>query len=117
MTLGDFWGVELYLPELDDDKGISIVFIHTAKGNALWEEASHAVFSKPVSYEAAVQLNSAYYRSAAHHPAEKLFQSKIGVVPLETLIQQCCKRKSFLHRAAGKIKRMMKHALNHIAPS
>ena len=32
ITLGDFWGIDNLYPELDDDKGISLILIHSAKG-------------------------------------------------------------------------------------
>ncbi len=35
ITLGDYWGVEHVHPELADDKGISLILIHTKKGQQL----------------------------------------------------------------------------------
>lgn len=32
ITLGDFWGAEVTLPELDDNTGLSAVFVNTEKG-------------------------------------------------------------------------------------
>lgn len=32
ITLGDFWGIENVNPEIDDDRGLSAVFVHTNKG-------------------------------------------------------------------------------------
>lgn len=37
ITLGDFWGVELVLPELNDNTGVSAVILHTEKGAAEFE--------------------------------------------------------------------------------
>lgn len=31
ITLGDCWGVQNYMPEMDDDKGTSVVIAHTKK--------------------------------------------------------------------------------------
>lgn len=28
ITIGDFWGIERVMPEIDDDKGVSVVFAH-----------------------------------------------------------------------------------------
>lgn len=38
MTLGDFWGIENILPEIDDNKGVSAVLINTEKGEKLFDE-------------------------------------------------------------------------------
>lgn len=32
IMIGDFWGIEKSMPEIDDDKGISLVLVNTAKG-------------------------------------------------------------------------------------
>lgn len=32
LTIGDFWGIELLRPDLDDNKGVTLLIPHTAKG-------------------------------------------------------------------------------------
>ena len=32
ITLGDFWGIDSLMPEIDDDKGVSAIIINTGKG-------------------------------------------------------------------------------------
>jgi coenzyme F420-reducing hydrogenase beta subunit len=38
ITIADYWGIEKILPELDDNKGISFVAIHTTKGMKIYEQ-------------------------------------------------------------------------------
>lgn len=38
ITLGDFWGIENVLPEIDDNKGVSAVLINTEKGERLFKK-------------------------------------------------------------------------------
>ena len=38
ITLGDFWGIENVLPEIDDNKGISAVLINTEEGERLFDK-------------------------------------------------------------------------------
>ena len=33
LTIADFWGADQYLPEMDDDKGISTLIINSQRGN------------------------------------------------------------------------------------
>lgn len=40
LTLGDAWGVKDFLPEMYDNHGVSIVFLHTEKGKNFFEQAS-----------------------------------------------------------------------------
>lgn len=35
ITLADFWGIESLIPELDDDKGVSVIMVNTEKGQRL----------------------------------------------------------------------------------
>ena len=55
ITIGDFWGVENVLPELDDDKGCGAVLIYTEKGKKLCDTLS---FNRiPVPYEDILRRN------------------------------------------------------------
>lgn len=38
ITIGDFWGVEKVFPDMDDNKGISLVLVNSGKGRAFWDE-------------------------------------------------------------------------------
>lgn len=40
ITLADFWGIDRVVPEMNDDRGTSLVLIHTPRGQAIWEEIS-----------------------------------------------------------------------------
>lgn len=40
LTIGDYWGIEKKYPELDDNKGCSVVIINTTKGNQFFKEAT-----------------------------------------------------------------------------
>lgn len=60
-TVGDFWGVDKKHPELDDDKGISVVLINTTKGDVLYQ--SCGIEKKQVSYSDVVEHNRAMVAS------------------------------------------------------
>lgn len=49
ITLGDFWGIWDIAPEMDDDKGTSVVLIQSEKGKTLWNEISDKIKFKEVS--------------------------------------------------------------------
>lgn len=36
-TIGDFWGVEKTFPDMDDNKGVSLIFINSEKGRHMFE--------------------------------------------------------------------------------
>ena len=63
LTLADLWNVAEAAPAFNDDRGVSAVFINTAKGKALLDSVS--MQSVAVSAEAAVRDNGGYSGPAA----------------------------------------------------
>ena len=41
ITIGDFWHIENSMPDFQDEKGVSLVIVHTEKGKMLFESVSH----------------------------------------------------------------------------
>lgn len=64
LTLGDFWGIWDIAPELDDDRGTSVVLVQTEKGRA----ALARLEQKAVTQEEAGRENPAIIRAAAPNP-------------------------------------------------
>lgn len=58
ITLADFWGCEQVAPQLFDDKGTSLVFVHSRKGKELFESVKDQVISCEVAAETAIQYNA-----------------------------------------------------------
>lgn len=63
LTIGDFWGVRRIRPELNDDRGVSIVFVNSDKGSRAFHEIKEKVRCAPVEYEKVVALNTAASQS------------------------------------------------------
>lgn len=51
VTIGDFWGVEEVLPEMDSKSGTSLVFCNTEKGRDLLADASKDLSLAPVALD------------------------------------------------------------------
>lgn len=65
LTLGDFWGIENILPDLDDKKGISLVLAHSIKGKKLLNEISEKIFIKNVDIYKSINENPCAITSVA----------------------------------------------------
>lgn len=37
MTIGDCWGIENHMPDMDDDKGTSVIMVHSSNGKRMLE--------------------------------------------------------------------------------
>lgn len=64
ITLADFWKIEEIFPEMDDDKGTSLVFIHSEKGKYLWDAVKESTKYKQTDSRAVVKYNMAMLQSA-----------------------------------------------------
>lgn len=73
LTLGDYWGVSGKEADMDDDKGTSVVFTHTEKGENLLKEAGPAVIMRETSGPYALSHNSAIVRSVPENRQRRDF--------------------------------------------
>lgn len=64
ITLADFWGIENVLPDLSDDKGISLMLIHSAKGQELLKSIKDKIYLEQVKLEDALTGNPSMTISA-----------------------------------------------------
>lgn len=75
LTTGDCWGIEQHplMPECSDDKGMNIVFVHTAKGALGLERVTGKLHLVPVHYHALVKKNPAILHCAVPYPQRAEF--------------------------------------------
>ena len=57
ITLGDYWGADLLEPDFFDDNGISLVMIHTQKGNDYINKISSQLYCIDVQIDKAIEYN------------------------------------------------------------
>lgn len=64
ITIGDFWGIQNVAPNFDDDKGTSLVLLHTKQAKVLFESCSNKVVSKSLLLNSALHSNPMAFTSA-----------------------------------------------------
>lgn len=82
LTLADFWGIETLKPEMDDNKGVSVILSNTPKGNEMVQTLT--LKKKEVDYQDVVKRNKAVIRSFNQAPRsifdiiryKKIFKTK-----------------------------------------
>ncbi len=113
ITLADFWGVESVLPELSDNKGISLLMIHTPKGKALFEKITDKIFSKEVDFEKSIAQNPSTYKSSAKPKNADEFFRNLDKLDFEQLVAKytIVKKPSLYNKALGLCKRIVKKIL------
>jgi coenzyme F420-reducing hydrogenase beta subunit len=106
LTLGDFWGIWNSHPELDDDRGVSLVLVHSEKGLAALGQLPR----QAVSLEDAGRENPAIFRPAAKNPLQQQTMALVrsGSFPeAAKLLPAAPKPPSLLRRGLGLLKRKL----------
>lgn len=82
LTIADFWGVPVAMPDFDDDKGVGLVLVNTDKGKAVFDVLDMDVRSTTV--EAAKVANGGFNEEVKAHPKRNLFffgyQNAINII-------------------------------------
>lgn len=73
ISLGDCWGIEDWLPEMDDNKGTSVVLVHSEKGRALLDALRSRGRWQSVEVDKAVPKQADARRSVPRHPKRDIF--------------------------------------------
>ena len=109
ITLADFWGIQNVMPEMDDDKGTSLVITQSEKGEKLFKEISKNLKFKQVDLNSAVKYNSAMIKSCATPKNREKFLYEINSDNFETVTGKFSKvsLKQKIRRILGKIKRKL----------
>ena len=74
ITIADYWGITILHPEMDDDNGTSMVYIHSVKGEKYFD--LNKVWYIETNYEEAFNYNN-IVTSVKIHPKRDFFFSKI----------------------------------------
>ena len=92
MLLADFWGAGAVRPELDDDKGLSLMFLYSQKRKLILQNLLLKLFD--VDYKEVVKYNSAITKSVNPY-FNRLFWKSYKVKGLSS-IEYVLSRKMFL---------------------
>lgn len=88
LTIGDAWGVDGILPEMDDDQGTSLVFLNTEKGRELWNRILPQVVCAPGEANALLPESADSRRSVyVHINRKKFFRAVREGASLDTLLR------------------------------
>ena len=85
LTIADFWGIENVAPELDDDKGTSLVLAHSEKGRKTLEAVLDKTDWRRVDCAAALQGNRAMLHSAERPEKRDAFMADVDRLPFADL--------------------------------
>lgn len=71
LTIGDFWGIDKFEPEFDDNKGVSVILVYSSKGAMKLKEVD--INSILMNYSQATEENVSIYSSVTLPHNKKRF--------------------------------------------
>ncbi len=105
LTLADLWGCQEVCPALFDDKGTSLIFVHSPLGVRLWSSIAPQLNICPLGEDTYSKFNPSLYHSAKKTDKVASFQLKPTWENLQHLTRTSYKTK--LRRFLGKCKRKL----------
>lgn len=111
ITLADYWGVDEVCPEMHDNKGTSIVFVHTSRGQYLLKDISSNVTLLSQEKSNALMGNRSMEFSYSKPESRKLYFCMLRLLGFRKS-EFTISSSSLLKRILRKIKRTIKKVLH-----
>ena len=112
LTLGDYWNIADVHPEMDDNRGVSVVLLNTQNGNDFFEIIKDDVVCCESNLKYAIAGNPCIVRSSKSHPYRSVFLANLDSFALDELIKRFCpfpslwkKMLSYIKACLGSLKR------------
>lgn len=107
ITLGDFWGVQNYYPEMYDKKGVSAIIINTEKGKKIFEGIKNQLNFKNCKIEEIVSGNPSLKISCTYPKKRKKFFSELNKKNIDYLAKKYARKSSIVRRVLSKVKKII----------
>ena len=111
ITLADFWGIDNIKPEINDNKGLSLVIVNTKKGMDLFELIKKDLFIEEVDFEQSVQYNKSMFMSVDKPKNRDKFFENLNKLEFDKLVKKYTvdKQGNIIKRILRKIKKIVKN--------
>lgn len=106
ITIADYWGIQHIMPEIDDDKGCSLIIINSDLGKAIFEDLSVLKYDSNIAD--ATKYNSSYYKSVVPHKNRVKFFKLINKKNSFSKSVSICLAPSFKEKLVWKLNRLIR---------
>lgn len=112
ITLGDCWGIDRIMPDMDDDKGTSVVLVHTEKGKAYFNRIKSMTEIRESDVDKILPPSSGGRHAVAPHRKRASFFAEIDSSDIPKLAKMVepsffVKARSFAFMCGGRILRVL----------
>lgn len=85
LILGDLWGSQEIVPEMDDDKGLSLVLCNSKKGEVFWKTINSDIEYLEINLEQAEKYNPSIHTSVLQPKEREDFFNDLNMLSFERL--------------------------------
>lgn len=107
ITIGDFWGINEYKPELNDDKGISIVCVKGKRGAEVFEKIKQLLSWEEIPIESAQYIYNGQME-ASLYKSRNAFLQRVQNVGFERAAKETYMKNVWMCRLKYVIKRVLR---------
>ena len=108
ITLGDFWGVQNYYPEMYNKKGVSAIIINTELGKEVFNIIKNNIEYKSCKLDEIIVGNPSLKDSGKIPKNRAQFFLELDNKSIDYLCNKYKKKSSLIRRVLGKVKRIIK---------
>ena len=91
ITVADFWGIAGLCEDMDDDKGTSLVLVHSDKGEEIFSKINQQLQCRAVEFEKAIKGNPAMIHSAKQPENRELFMRESQSASFSAVVKKYTK--------------------------
>ena len=108
VTVADFWGIDRLHSEWNDDKGMTLLVVHSDKGKFLLENIQKYCFIKEVDFDEGIKYNPAMVKvPVQHHKRGEFFDRVYENAEVWRLVDKFTKLSLVMSRIKSKIRRIL----------
>lgn len=108
ITLGDFWGVNNYYPDMYNKTGVSAIIINTEKGNNIFNNIKDKIIYKECKLEEITNGNPSLKTSGKYPKKRKEFFEELDNKSVEELSKKYSRKNNIYMKVLNKIKKIMR---------
>lgn len=109
ITLGDYWGVWDHLPEMDDNKGTSLVLVHTEQGMRIFDGIKDSIKIANADIERAIKGNACIAEATKYNKKREEFFERLNKEEDFITIVEDLTKSSLISKVKNKMVKLVKN--------
>ncbi len=108
ITLGDLWGANNIVPEMNDNKGLSLLVLNNNKSKKLFDDLKDKIVFKEIKLDDAIKFNPSYIVSTTKPKKKNEFMSAVCSSNFSQIVnKKYCKKPNLFRSLIVKVERLL----------